>query len=226
MTKSRHIRAPRIRWTPEQEQALRDRYPHERTEDIACDIGAPLAKCYAKASWMGLKKTPEYLASPDAKKLNGTIGAAHRFLKGHVPANKGKKGISYPGMEATQFKPGIQPHNTHEVGAYRITRYGALQRKIGTAKGSNSQRWRGVHELVWIEANGPMPPKHICVFKPGMQTAELEQITADKVECISLAENMRRNTLHRYPKQIVQAIQLTGAINRKINRMEKQHVHE
>ena len=26
------------------------------------------------------------------------------FPKGHVPANKGKKGISYEGMEATQFK--------------------------------------------------------------------------------------------------------------------------
>ncbi|WP_175224082.1 HAD domain-containing protein, partial [Achromobacter ruhlandii] len=38
--------------------------------------------------------------------------------------------------------------------------------------------------------------------KPGMRTADVDLITADKVECISFAENMRRNTLHRYPKDI------------------------
>jgi hypothetical protein len=99
---------------------------------------------------------------------------------------------------------------------------GTLQRKISNAKGSNSKRWRGVHELVWIEANGPVPPGHICVFRPGMRTAVLEEITVERVECISFAENMRRNSYHtRFPKEIGLAIQLRGALNRKINHITK-----
>ena len=142
-------------------------------------------------------------------------------MKGHVPANKGVRRPGYaPGkMAESQFKAGQLPHNTAGIGAYRITKDGTLHRKIGNAKGSNSKRWRGVHELVWIEANGPVPAGHICVFKPGMKTDQLDEITADKVECISFAENMRRNTYHnRYPKEIGQLIQLRGAIQRKINR--------
>ena len=33
---------------------------------------------------------------------------------------------------------------------------------------------------------------------------------------------MRRNTLHRLPKEVAQAIQLVGAINRKLNRHQKE----
>lgn len=224
MTKSRGIRAPRIKWTPLQVEEIRRRYPHEKTEKIADDLNLPVGRIYAKAAWMGLSKTPEYLASPDACRLRGKNpnSVRTRFQKGLTPWNKGVKGLSLGGKE-TQFKKGQMPHNTHEVGAYRITRDGTLQRKIGNAKGSNSKRWRGVHELVWIEANGPVPPKHICVFKPGMRTSVLEEITIDKVECISLAENMRRNTLHRYPKEIAQLIQLRGAVQRQINKRSKQN---
>ena len=49
----------------------------------------------------------------------------------------------------------------------------------------------------------------------------LEEITADRVECISLAENMRRNSYHNYPKPIAELIQLRGALMRKINRAER-----
>ncbi|CAB3960116.1 hypothetical protein LMG7053_06166 [Achromobacter ruhlandii] len=54
-----------------------------------------------------------------------------------------------------------------------------------------------------------------------MRTADVDLITADKVECISFAENMRRNTLHRYPKEIAHAIQMRGALNRRIRNVEK-----
>ena len=56
-----------------------------------------------------------------------------------------------------------------------------LQRKINNDKGNNSVRWRGVHELVWVEANGPVPPKHIAIFGPGARTNVIEQITVDKI---------------------------------------------
>lgn len=55
-----------------------------------------------------------------------------------------------------------------------------------------------------------------------MRTAVLDEITLDRVECISLAENMRRNSYHNYPKEIALAIQLRGVLNRKINHVIKQ----
>ncbi len=221
--KSRVIRSPRILWTPAQKDALSARYSDEKTETLAADLGIPVAKVYAMAARCGLKKSAAYLASPAAGRTNGRQGIGTRFQKGHITWNRGMKGIDLAGErgKATQFKKGAFPHNTQAIGSYRLSKDGTLQRKIGNAKGNNSKRWRGVHELVWIEANGSVPPKHICIFKPGMRTNVLEEITADKVECISLSENMKRNTYHNYPKEIAQAIQLRGALQRKINRREK-----
>ena len=87
--------------------------------------------------------------------------------------------------------------------------------------GNNSKRWRAVHELVWVAAHGPVPVKHIVVFKPGMCSNVLEEITVDRVECISLAENMRRNTIHNLPPEIKQVVQLRGVLTRAINKREK-----
>jgi hypothetical protein len=127
----------------------------------------------------------------------------------------------HKGGEQTQFKPGQSPHNTAPIGSYRLDPDGTLQQKISDAKGSNSKRWRGVHELVWVAANGPMPPKHIAVFKPGMRTNVLEEITIDRVECISLAENMKRNTVHNLPPQLVEVVRLRGVLTRHINQRKK-----
>lgn len=199
---------------------LRELYPHAKTARIAEFIGRAERPTYQKALGMGLRKTEGYLASVESGRLTklSLAGIAHRFSKGMKPWNTGIKWDSGGRSHETRFKKGLQPHNAHPVGSYRLTKDGTLQRKIGTAKGSNSKRWRGVHELVWIEANGPVPAGHICVFKPGMRTAKLEEITVDRVECISLAENMRRNTYHHYPQPIPQLIQLRGALQRQINR--------
>lgn len=222
MTKSRGINKPHAIWTAEQEAILQARYPHEKTEKIAADLAMNLHQVYNKANRLGIKKSVEYMASTEAGRTNGKQGIGTRYVKGHATWNKGMKGLDIGGKE-TRFKKGQMPHNTLGIGTYRITRDGTLQRKIGNAKGSNSKRWRGVHELVWIDVNGPVPPKHICVFKQGMRTNVLEEITIDKVECIALAENMRRNTYHNYPKEIAQLIQLRGAVQRQINKRSKQN---
>lgn len=218
-------------WPKQAIATLKRRYPHEPTKVIAADLGVTVTSCYQMAAALGIKKTEEYLSTAAGVRLRrgSQVGAVFRFPPGHVPANKGLRRPGYaPGrMAATQFKPGTQPHTTKPVGSYRLAKDGSLQRKIGNATGNNSKRWRGVHELVWIEVNGPVPPGHICVFKPGMRTSVLEEITHDRVECISLAENMRRNSYHnRYPKEIGLAIQLRGALMRKINNATKEQPNE
>jgi hypothetical protein len=219
MTKSRGILAPRAVWTEDQLGMLRSLFPNHKTADVATMIGLSASVVNGKAKRLGIKKTAEYLASPAACRLRkgDGVGAGTRFQKGHSSWNKGTKGI-HTGGEETQFKPGQTPHNTLPIGTYRLGKDGTLQRKINNDKGSNSVRWRGVHELVWREANGPVPPRHIVIFKPGMRTTVLEEITLDRVECISLAENMRRNTRHNLPKELADLIALRGALNRQINK--------
>ena len=209
-------------WTDADIERLRTLYPHNRTSDLAALFDRSIRSVYEKANQLGVKKTRAFLASGLAGRLDGVRGGATRFKPGHKSWNAGMKGLDIGG-KATRFKPGQMPHNTLDVGAYRITKDGTLQRKIGTAKGSNSKRWRGVHELVWVATHGPVPTGHIVVFKPGMRTAELADITLDKVECISWAENMRRNTRHNLPKELNEVIGLRAALVRKINHRTKAH---
>lgn len=223
MTKSKGINQPKTIWSDAMVKVLRERYANTKTQTIADDLGVPLQRVYAKAKRLGLTKTEEYLASPDACRLRkgDNVGAAYRFQKGGVSWNKGMKGLQHEASKPTQFKPGSKPHNTKPIGSYRLDKDGTLQRKISNDKGNNSKRWRGVHELVWVKANGPVPAKHIVVFKPGMRVTTLEEITLDRVECISLAENMRRNTYHNMPKELAKLVQLRGAVNRQINKRMK-----
>lgn len=207
----------RKKWTDAELAVLRECYPNDTAEAVAARLGCSVPRVYNKASALGLKKSPEFFASPAAHRLDGIKGGKSRFKPGQAAWNKGMKGLQIGG-EQTQFRPGHMPHNMHPIGSYRITKDGTLQRKISNDKGSNSKRWRGVHELVWIDANGPVPAGHIVVFKTGQRTAEVEEITIDRVECISFAENMRRNTVHNLPKELAELCQLRGALNRQINK--------
>lgn len=224
MTKSKGILAPRTVWTTDQVETLRQLYPDFKTEDVATMIGRTVGQTYQKAASLGLKKSEAYLASPAACRLRrgDNVGAACRFQKGIIPWNKGTNFAGGRSL-ATRFKPGQAPINTLPIGSTKFDKSGVLLQKVSDAKGNNSKRWRGVHELVWVAANGPLPAKHIVVFKRGMRTNVFEEITLDRVECISLAENMRRNTVHNMPKELAQLVQLRGAINRKINARTKQN---
>lgn len=207
-------------WTDEQIAMVIERYPHMTTQALADLMGRSARSIYGKARSLGIRKSAEFLASGQVGRFDGVRGWETRFAPGHTTWNKGMKGLDLGG-KATRFLAGEMPHNTAEVGAYRLTKDGTLQRKVSMAKGNNIQRWRGVHELVWIAENGQVPHGHICVFRPGMRTATLEEITADKVECISWAENMRRNTRHNLPKELNDVIGLRAALVRKINNRMK-----
>ena len=221
MTKSRGIHAQRQPWTDDQVETLRTRYPNEKTAAIAADMGRPIHAIYRKAQLLGLSKSYEFNHSEASGRLQGERGIACRFQKGLTPWNKGTHFTAGGRSPETRFKPGQSPHNTSEIGSYRYDKDGTLQRKISNAKGNNSVRWRGEHELVWVAANGPVPPKHIVVFKPGMRTTEREEITIDRVECISLADNMRRNTRHNLPPELNEIVQLRSVLTRQINKRSK-----
>lgn len=230
MTKSRGINKPKIKYTPEQVAAITERYPHEATSKIAADLGLTIEQIYRKASNLGLAKTQEYLNSPDACRLRrgDNVGAEYRFQKGQHSWNKGKSYQPGGRCKETQFKKGemrgAAQHNYVPIGSLRITKDGYLERKVTDDPAlAPTRRWVAVHRLLWIEANGPVPDGHMVIFKQGMKTTNLEEVTLDKLELISRVENMKRNTYHNYPKEIATLIQLKGALTRQINKKEKRN---
>ena len=86
-----------------------------------------------------------------------------QFKKGHVPANKGQKGIG--GWEPTQFKKGNKPANWVPIGSERVNGDGYVDIKV--ADGKLQKNWRGKHILIWEAANGPVPKGHVVIFGDG-----------------------------------------------------------
>lgn len=111
------------------------------------------------------------------------------------------------------------------VGSYRINTHKStprLERKTSETPGPNHLRWEPVARLVWEEQHGPVPAGHIVVFDPPhAATTVLEHITVDKLACISRAENALRNSSWRRDPQVAKLIQLKGAINRQVNRINR-----
>jgi len=220
------FRAGKRLWNPEDEQLLRDCYPHLPTADIARGLRRSLAATYARAQQLGLVKTEAYLASPDACRLrrDASVGIPYRFPKGHVPANKGlrRPGWSPGRMKETQFKKGerrgVAVQLYQPIGTERISKDGYRERKVNDGL-PLQKRWRAVHLVIWEEAHGPLPPGHAVAFKNGDKT----DIRLDNLECITKRELMRRNSVHNLPPELASTIQLLGALKRQIRRRENAH---
>lgn len=95
-----------------------------------------------------------------------------QFKKGHIPANKGKKGVCAPGCEKTQFRPGNRPWNYKPVGTERVNTDGYVDVKI-----ADPNKWRAKHVLIWEAAHGPIPKGYALVFADGDKLhVELENL--------------------------------------------------
>lgn len=213
-----------VPWALVDEALLRDLYPDTPTSDLAQLFNRPAFQIYQKAARLGLVKSAAYLASPAACRLRrgDNVGAATRFKKGQVPPNKGTRrpGWFRGRMRDTQFKKGHQANPAKArlpIGHERLNADGYLERKI-TDEGRGAQRWRAVHVLNWEAVNGPLPDGHALVFRDRnrMNTA------VENLELVTRAELMRRNTYHRYGKDIALAIQARGQLTRQINKRLKE----
>ena len=205
----------RHQWTEAEIRSLQRLYPDTKTSDIAERLGLAIHQVYGKAAQLGLKKSDAYLASPAACRLRrgDNVGKATRFQKGLVPFNKGRKGVTYDGCVATQFKKGHKPRNWVPIGSERLSKEGYLQRKM-TDTGYPPRDWVAVHHLIWKSAGREIPPSHALRFKDGNK----QNITLDNLELIPRRELMKRNSVHNYGPEIAALHQLRGAITRQINR--------
>lgn len=217
----------RLTWTPEALAEVCRRYPHERTADIARDLGRSIGSIHWQANLLGLKKTPEYMREIHGAHI-AEAGARYRFNAGSAAWNKGIPGSTgnHPNTKRTQFKKGRKPQearNYQPIGSLRILD-GCLQRKVTDDPALyRSRRWVAVHRLVWEEVNGPTPNGYVVVFKPGMASTDPDEITIDRVELITRAELMRRNTRHNLPPELNALIAVKARLTRVINEREKRH---
>ena len=217
------------RWTGDELETLRVRYPSSRTDELAAALGRPIQSVYNKALSMGLRKSEAYLASPDAHRLDGKKGAQTRFPKGNQPWNTGTKGVSgvHPNTVRCHFRKGERRGaanaNYVPIGTERISKDGYLVRKVTDDPSlMPARRWEAVHRLVWVGAHGPIPPGHVVVFLPGRRTADAALITVDALELVSRSELARRNHPRSRSPELAKLVQLKGAISRQVNRIARE----
>lgn len=203
-------------WSPQQIEMLRALYPDKRTSDVAKTVGRSLRAVYLMANKLGLRKSETFLASPESGRRNVvTSGLSTRFVAGHATWNKGKAFCAGGRSSETQFRKGNKPANTAPIGHERVCD-GYLQRKV-TDTGCRYRDYRPVHHLVWLADGREIPPGHILTFRDKNK----QNITLENLELITRAENARRNTMHRYPKELVDVMRLRGIVNRQIRKNQK-----
>lgn len=205
-------------WTAAELKRLARLYPDRPTAEVAKLLGRTLSAAYGTAKKYGLKKSPEYLATdPHA-----------RFPKGHVPANKGLRRPGYSvgrgRMQETQFRKGERTgaaaNNWKPIGTILTDDEGYLRIKVreyvhgkehsGTG---NTKVWPMYNRYLWEKHKGPIPPKHIVIFKDRNRA----NCVIENLELLSMADNCRRNSMWaRLPRELAEVIQLNGALKRKL----------
>jgi hypothetical protein len=214
----------RFRWTADAVATLRHLYPDHAAQDVAVAIGCSTSAAHNKAAALGLSKSRAWWAR-EAERAK-IVGAASRFRPGQTPWNKGTHFVAGGRSAETRFKAGRPAHeaaNYLPIGSTRITKDGYLERKVTDDPALvPARRWVAVHRQVWEAAHGTVPPGHAVVFKPGHRTTAEAEITLDRIELVTRAELMRRNSYHtNYPPELRTLVQLRGALNRKINNRRK-----
>lgn len=159
--------ARRTLWTPEREQWLRDFAPGHDIYEIMDE--------FERISGVRITKS----AMKNAKERFGAKSCTNvgQFIKGHVPANKGRTwdeiGMSEQARancRKNQFKKGALPHNALDkpVGSERTDPQGYVWVKVAERKvdpKSAHDNWKMKHHLAWERANGRQVPEgHMVVF--------------------------------------------------------------
>lgn len=117
MTRSRGILGPRRYWHEAELALLADMYPECHAEDCAARLERTVSNVYQAAIKGKLGKSPEYLASDTACRIQRGKQSpnmiATRFKKGQARWSKGTKGQVgvQEGCRATQFKKGRPAQN-------------------------------------------------------------------------------------------------------------------
>lgn len=219
-------------WTREDLAALAELYPNLPSKEVAAKLNRSLSATYGAAKKHGLKKSQAFLNSDAAYRIpkGQTIpgSESHQFKKGQIPFNKGlrRPGWSPGRMKETQFRKGQRTgqaaRNWVPIGTIHPDSEGYLRIKVREAVHGkevtgygNVKVWPLYNRYLWELHKGPIPPKHLVVFKD----RDRSRCVIENLELMSMADNARRNQMWQtLPRELAQVIQLNGALKRKLRR--------
>jgi hypothetical protein len=112
---------------------------------------------------------------------------------------------------------GLRPPRPHSypIGAERTTDKGYVWIKV--REGHWPAAWRPKHHLVYEEHFGPIPEGHIVIFRDRDKT----HFAPANLEAITQAQLAARNSIHRYPPEVIEVMRLIGTINWRVNHEQK-----
>ena len=194
----------RTTFTETESQFIKENYLTMPVKTIASKIGRSGSGVFGRMKQLGLVVPREIIEMRKAES---------RFKKGAISFNKGKKQSEFMSAaaieksKATRFKKGSIPHNTQYDGHERITKDGYIEIRLSIGK------YRLKHLNEWEKLNGALP-KGSC-----LRCVDGNQLNTDPSNWILItrAENMKQNTIHRYPEEIKQIIRLKSKLQKHIN---------
>ena len=203
-------------WTQEEIEILKELYPDHFAGEIQAHLNRSKSAIYTKARQLGLECNPEKISRSGRMSSHHPNVAGHRFPKGHIPANKGKKVSQelYAKMQPTMFKKGRPSLNIRPVGAERVNVDGYIEVKV-----ADPNKWRLKNRVIWEQHNGEIPKGYNIQFKDHNPL----NCTIDNLYIISQAEQMRTENsyLAKYPKELADIIRLKGTLKRQINKAQR-----
>ena len=114
---------------------------------------------------------------------SGIVGG--QFQKGHVPFNKGTKGLIKPNK--TSFKKGNIPANHKPIGSERISKDGYIEIKI--QDGQLNKNWQLKHRYIYEKEYGPIPDGYNIIFLDG----DRQNLELSNLKLVSKAEDLIMN---------------------------------
>jgi HNH endonuclease len=169
---------------------------------LAEQLGRSYRSICTQAFKMGLVKSKQYKETERAKTY---------FPKGHVPANKGTKGIMK--RNSGTFKKGNIPATAKYDGCVTVRTETMKNGKPRPYKyvRLDKAKWQPLHHKIWIEEHGPIPAGHIIIFRDGNSL----NCIPENLQMITKRENADRNRNY-YNKEIRLAVRLINKIKKKI----------
>lgn len=205
-------------WTDEDRDILRRVYPMTSSGDIAMKLGRSVRSVYTQARIMGLRKSEAFLSDIGRRSSKSPGAIAHRFRKGHRPANKGKKlpPETYSKVAPTMFRKGNVPANHRPVGSERVNVDGYVEIKV-----AEPNVWRQKHRVVWEQEYGPIPKGSNVQFRNGNR----QDIRLENLYLISRRDQLKteNSLMARYPEELRKVIRLKGTLKRQITLYNKKN---
>jgi hypothetical protein len=193
-------------------QQIIDLYPNHSSKYIAELLGVSLSKVYNTAWTNKVKKSAEYMLTPESGRIIEP-SVANQFKPGHTPHNKGKQMDAeiYEKVAPTMFKKGNKPHNTKPIGTINIRadKTGRLYQYIKI----KDSHWDLLQRHIWTKANGKIPRGCVINFIDGnYMNCDLSNLRLK-----TRGEMAIMNSIQRYPAELQQVMRLKCKLNKKIN---------